>query len=349
MLAAAKMHLEAVHENHPDPMLTRVEEILAESIAKSRRLSHDLSPAVLYQAGLFAALQWLTGQMKEQFELHVELVTHAEQQLECAPLNSFLFRAVQELLFNTVKHAGVRNARVAVSGNANTLTITVSDRGRGFDPNGINACGEKAGFGLLSIRERASYIGGRLIIESSPGKGSRFTLTVPVVLSATEASSERQPAGAQPYPSGQLPEAVTGAENLRVLLVDDHTAMRQGLIQLIDPQPGIRVVGEAANGREALAKARDLSPDVIIMDVSMPEMDGIEATRRIRSEMPHVRVIGLSMHEDDHITRTMQEAGAETLISKTASSAELFRAIYGMQPVEDQPLIRMAPKPIGRK
>jgi signal transduction histidine kinase/ActR/RegA family two-component response regulator len=348
MLAAAKMHLEAVHENHPDPMLTRVEEILAESIAKSRRLSHDLSPAVLHQAGLFAALQWLAGQMKEQFELHVKLVTHAEQQLECAPLNSFLFRAVQELLFNTVKHAGVRSARVAVSGNANTLTITVSDQGRGFNPDGINACEEKAGFGLLSIRERASYIGGQLIIESSPGKGSRFTLTVPMVLSATEASSARQSAGAQPYPSGQLPEAITGAENLRLLLVDDHTAMRQGLIQLIDPQPGIQVVGEAANGREALAKAQDLRPDVIIMDVSMPEMDGIEATRRIRSVMPHVRVIGLSMHEDEHITRTMQDAGAETLISKTVSSAELIRAIFGMQPVENQPLIRMAPKPLGK-
>jgi two-component system response regulator NreC len=146
-----------------------------------------------------------------------------------------------------------------------------------------------------------------------------------------------------------LAEAITGAENLRVLLVDDHTAMRQGLIQLIDPQPGIQVVGEAANGREALEKARDLRPDVIIMDVSMPEMDGIEATRRIRSIMPHVRVIGLSMHEDEHITRTMQDAGAETLISKTVSSAELIRTIFGMQPVESKPLIRMAPRPIGRK
>ena len=181
MLAAAKMQLQAIHGDDADPILIRVEEILAESIAKSRRLSHELSPAVLHQAGLLAALQWLARQMKDQFELHVELVSHVEQQLECAPLNSFLFRAVQELLFNIVKHAGVRNARVTLSSNANELTVTVSDQGRGFDPATIDSCREKTGFGLLSIRERTSYIGGRLTIESVPNRGSRFTLTVPVI------------------------------------------------------------------------------------------------------------------------------------------------------------------------
>jgi signal transduction histidine kinase/ActR/RegA family two-component response regulator len=334
MLAAAKMQLEAVHESNPDPMLARVGEILAESIAKSRRLSHDLSPAVLRQAGLMTALQWLAGQMKEQFELHVELVSQAEQQLESAPLNSFLFRAVQELLFNTVKHAGVRSARVALSSNANELTVAVSDQGRGFHPEAIDSCGEKAGFGLLSIKERASYIGGRLIIESAPGQGSRFTLTVPVVLPAAEPSRVSPKAIAQPHPNPRFPGVQTETGSLSVLLVDDHAFMRQGLIQLIDAQPGIQVVGEAANGREALEKASDLRPDVIVMDVSMPEMDGIEATRRIRAALPGIRVIGLSMHEDEHIAQAMRAAGAEALISKAVSSAELIRAICGMQAVE---------------
>ncbi len=335
MLAAAKMQLQAIHGDDDDPILTRVEEILAESIAKSRRLSHELSPAVLHQAGLFAALQWLARQMQEQFELHVELTAHAEQTLECAPLNSFLFRSVQELLFNIVKHAGVRSAHVALSSNADELTVTVSDRGRGFAPEAIDSCREKAGFGLLSIRERASYIGGRLTIESAPGKGSRFTLTVPEILPDGQASGLDHPAGVRPRTSAQLPEMAPDAGRLRVLFVDDHPAMRQGLIQLIGHQPGIQVVGEASNGREAIEKARSLQPDVIVMDVSMPEMDGIEATRRIRSAMPGIRIIGLSMHEDEHIARIMQAAGAETLISKTVSPAKLIRAIYGMPRVEN--------------
>jgi len=339
MLAAAKMQLQTVTESHPDPTLTRVEEILVESIAKSRRLSHDLSPAVLQQAGLFAALRWLVGQMRQQFDLHVELVADDEQQPECAPLNSFLFRAVQELLFNTVKHAGVRSARVTLSSTDHELGITVSDRGRGFRPEAVDACTEKTGFGLLSIRERASYIGGRLTIESAPDQGSRFTLTVPIALPAAETTRPSRQAIARPQPNAPLPEMQTEAGSVSVLLVDDHAFMRQGLIQLIAPQPGIQVVGEAANGLEALEKAADLRPDVIVMDVSMPEMDGIEATRRIRSALPEIRVIGLSMHEDAHIAEAMQAAGAETLISKSVSSAELIKAIYGMQPVESSPAV----------
>jgi DNA-binding NarL/FixJ family response regulator len=101
--------------------------------------------------------------------------------------------------------------------------------------------------------------------------------------------------------------------DLRVLFADDHKVMRQGLIRLVAGKPGILVVGEAANGREALEKVRLVKPDVVVMDISMPEMDGIEATRHIKAELPDVRVIGLSMHEDEHISQSLHEAGAEDL------------------------------------
>ena len=114
----------------------------------------------------------------------------------------------------------------------------------------------------------------------------------------------------------------------RLILADDHKVMRQGLLQLVANQPGITVVGEAANGSQAVELARQLRPDVVIMDVSMPEMDGVEATRRIKAELPDVRVIGLSMYEDEQTARIMREAGAEDFISKTASSSELLKAIY---------------------
>jgi two-component system, NarL family, response regulator LiaR len=120
-----------------------------------------------------------------------------------------------------------------------------------------------------------------------------------------------------------------GSGITRVLFVDDHKVMRQGLINLIGAQPGINVAGEASNGKEAIDQVRQLKPDVVVMDVSMPEMDGIEATRHIKAQWPEVRVIALSMFEDEHITtRTMIDAGAEAFVSKTASSTELLKAIY---------------------
>lgn len=330
ILAAAKMQLQAVCDTlPPDPMLGNVGQLLEESIGKSRRLSHELSPAVLHHSGLPVALSWLTRQMGEQFGLDVELETSAQRQFENTPFKVFLFRAVQELLFNITKHAGVKKARIKLYNTDDDLHIEVSDQGQGFDPETLNGSTDQSGFGLLSLRERASYIGGGLTIESGPGQGSRFTLSVPRGLGQPEAPRPRVPA---PEGPPRTPAAASSADKgMRVLFVDDHKVMRQGLIQLINGQPDIQVVGEAANGREALEKTRRLQPAVVVMDVAMPVMDGVEATRRIKAEFPDVRVIGLSMFEDEHIARTMHDAGAEAFVSKTASSAELLKAIYGME------------------
>jgi CheY-like chemotaxis protein len=243
------------------------------------------------------------------------------------PLKVFLFRAVQELLFNVVKHAGVKNARIAIARSNGNLDITVSDEGIGLDPEILNSLSPKRGIGLLTLRERARYIGGSLTIEGVPGQGSRCTLTIPISLHKSE--ELKSPAvGLQP-PARELPSSSVGVERLRVLFADDHQVLRNALIRLMDNQHGIQVVGQASNGREALEKVRQLKPEVVVMDVSMPEMDGIEATRRIKAELPDVRVIGLSMHEDEQIAQLMRQAGAESYLTKTAPADTLLNAIYG--------------------
>jgi PAS domain S-box-containing protein len=194
MLAAANMQLQIVSDKFPhDPAIAGVRHILMETIAKARRLSHELSPPVLHHAGIVAALKWLGRQMGEQFSLVVEFETNFEPQLESIPLKTFLFRAVQELLFNIVKHAGVTDARIVLSGSDTNLIIAVSDNGRGFNADILNDPINKTGFGLITIRERASYVGGTLTIDSEPGKGSSFTLTVPLSIMKDKESLQQPP------------------------------------------------------------------------------------------------------------------------------------------------------------
>lgn len=116
-------------------------------------------------------------------------------------------------------------------------------------------------------------------------------------------------------------------EKIRVLVVDDHTVVREGICALLGLAGDIEVVGEADNGREALDKVRELVPDVVLMDVAMPTMDGLEATRRIHREFPHTKVLALSQYDDREYVFSIVEAGAQGFISKTAASSEVVSGI----------------------
>ncbi len=113
--------------------------------------------------------------------------------------------------------------------------------------------------------------------------------------------------------------------SIRIVLADDHEIVRSGLRALLDGCEGMEVVGEACDGLEALERVETLRPDVVVMDLSMPRMDGAEATRRIAREHPSVRVVVLSAHEDrEHVTR-LREAGAAGYVVKRSATQELIR------------------------
>ena len=115
--------------------------------------------------------------------------------------------------------------------------------------------------------------------------------------------------------------------SVRVLVVDDHSIVREGLRSLLDAEPDIKVVGEAEDGNAAISEARQHQPDVVLMDVSMPRMNGIEATRRVVTELPSVRVVGLSLHADPHLVSQMLEAGAMGYVVKSAPVEEVTTAV----------------------
>jgi DNA-binding NarL/FixJ family response regulator len=114
---------------------------------------------------------------------------------------------------------------------------------------------------------------------------------------------------------------------IRLVLADDHAVVRSGTRELLEQQPDFRIIGEAANGEEAVQLAADLNPDVLIMDVRMPKMTGVEATRKIKATYPHVKILVLTAHDDDEYVFALLQAGANGYLLKTAEIEELVRAI----------------------
>ena len=118
---------------------------------------------------------------------------------------------------------------------------------------------------------------------------------------------------------------------LRILIADDHEVVRRGLRALLETRPGWEVVGEAVTGRQAVEEARRLVPDVVIMDITMPEMNGLEATRQVRKEVPEIEVLVLSVHDSEQLVREVLEAGARGYVLKSDAGRDLVAAVESLR------------------
>jgi len=338
LLVAARLQTNILERRLEEPSLQRtiqsIDGVLQEAIETSRSLTAELSPPLLYDAGLTPALHWLGRWMQEKYDLTVEV--DAEELGNQPPngLRSMLFQAARELLFNVVKHAGVDRAELQLRrlpGDA--IELVVSDRGAGMDSAQANKP-QEGGFGLLSIRERIELLGGQMEIDSAPGQGTRMTLRVPMhPVGPADSIAVAQEAITRLVQAEQRREQPLAEHPVRVLLADDHAIMRQGLARLLGDEPNIELAGQADNGQDAVALARVNRPDVVLMDVSMPVMDGIEATRQIKAELPDVQVIGLSMHGESEMEQRMREAGAVDYMPKGGNPVNLIEAVerWGQQ------------------
>jgi PAS domain S-box-containing protein len=336
LLAAAKFHLGLLSNRARGDretqgeileMAGQVREMLQEAINKSRSLSHELSPPGLSHNDLQEAFEWLAQQFQRKHGLTVHLDTRERIELLSEPLRAILYKAAQEMLFNVIKHAGVREAKLRLRRWGGSLYLSVSDKGQGFD---AEEPGRTGGFGLLSIQERVKLLGGRVKIRSARGKGSTFLIVVPDSQPpATRAGDRDRDQAARDRPTQEKRQTSSPEHVLRVLLADDHKIVRKGIECMLVDEPDIEIVGQAGNGREAVDLAYQLEPDVIVMDVSMPVMPGDEATRQIKLHLPQTRVVALSMHDEARVMDRMCKAGAAAYLLKTAPSEELLAAIRG--------------------
>lgn len=344
LLVFGRMKLSQAKRGNLGPaagVVQELDEMLDEALTYTRSLVAQLSPPVLREFGLTVAIKWLADQMRRH-----EMTVAVRCDPELAQLREdqavLLFQSARELLINVSKHAGTAKASVSVWIEDGMLHLCVADEGVGFDQaSTVNFTTPM--FGLFSIRERMDALGGRMTVESSPGSGTKITLIVPYVdgvrdLDEQDQASEevQRPAGETAAPlataTGERRPPASAREPLnsartRVLLVDDHAMLRQGLRTALESYADIEVVGEATNGEQAVMLAKSVHPDIVIMDINMPGMDGIEATRRLKLEQPATMVIGLSVHNNWQVEEVMREAGAVSFLPKDAGIEQLHKTI----------------------
>jgi PAS domain S-box-containing protein len=323
-LFSASLKLEQLKLKIPPaaaPLLEEARAEIGEAITEGRSLSFELAPPEVISARLGRAVNWLADRMWTKYRLKVRVTTEPGADVDRKDVRMLLFESLREILFNVVKHAGVDSAEVSLAmGDDDMLVITVVDHGVGFDLAALeNGWTGNMGLGLLSIRERLALLGGRLEIESSPGRGARFQLVSPR-LSLLRSVSDNDAARTAPT-----------SPPLRVLLVDDHPGTLAALRSALSQYPELHVIGDARNGLDAIAQANALRPDVILMDISMPVMDGVDATRSIHAALPSIQVIGLSGFEKTPDPHPIELAGAVAYVQKDADIRPLIERVRGLR------------------
>jgi signal transduction histidine kinase len=336
ILMAVEINLTLLSMDEGSEELMQARQLVSEAVQVSRSLAYELAPPVLYESTFSEAVVWLARWFGEKHRFNVKVNVAADMPILAETAKVFLFNAIRELLLNCVKHSGVQEAVVSCAKVGHEWwQIEVQDAGKGFDPSNLPGVylhdGDdiEKGFGLLSIRERLTSLGGHLEIKSEAGGGAHFIIRFPV--SVAEPDSQQSPAKVAPIGATALDLGASRADQVvRILIVDDHRVVREALAALLQRQKNFEVVGEAGDGTEGVALAEQLHPDVIVMDINMPHMNGIEATRLIKEKHPSIHVVGLSLHEEEEKAQAMRHAGATAYLHKEAASTALIETLMSL-------------------
>jgi len=284
--------------------LQSVSDMLVETLEDVRRISTKLYPQQIERLGLTIAIKSMTEKLTAstgiRFDLHsdnIDLLFPKETEV-------YFYRIIQEALNNIIKHSKAESADIVISKTMLFVQVTIKDNGVGFDMNKfVSSDVSKLGFGLLNLDDRINLVRGTYQIQSEPDKGTSLKITVPIK---------------------RMKES---ANKIKVIIADDHPIFLKGILSILKDEPAIEVLGEASNGEEALELIKKLKPDVVLLDVDMPKLNGLETARILQKEMPGLKTAILTMHKDKEYFNEAMDINVKAFVLKDKISDDLVECI----------------------
>jgi len=321
---------------HPD-----MQRVLAEAVMLSnecnqeiRTLSYVLHPPLLDELGLSCAVNWFTQGFESRtgIGVHVDIPSDLERLSPDAEVA--LFRVVQESLTNVHRYSESPTAFVRARAEGSEVRLEIGDSGKGMNEESTAQSRDSVvtlGVGIQGMRERIRQLSGRLEITSRPGKGTLVTATLPITRHRAEIHQSHYGTHAgETAPSQAGDAAQTGGLRGRILIADDHEVLRRGIRTMLENAPGLEICGEAVDGREALEKTLAHAPDLVILDINMPVINGLEVCRQILHQKPNTKILVLSVDDSEKIAEEVFMAGAQSYLSKSAAADKLLNEVNAL-------------------
>ena len=295
-----------------------------------RTLSYVLHPPLLDELGLASAAKWYAQGFEQRTGIHIDVDVSADFLRLPPDVEVTLFRIIQESLTNVHRYSGSPTASVHVKASFSDIKLQIRDSGRGMKPESpkpLHGAEAVLGVGIQGMKERMRQLGGKLEITSQPNHGTIVTATLPLAnvrVSAPPEATIRAAASSAETLREQTADTGEIARK-RVLVVDDHELLRRGVCTMLMNEPSLEICGEAADGQEAVTKAAALHPDLVIIDINMPGLNGLAVIRQITRILPQTKILVFTVHDSDQMIEDTRAAGAHGCLSKNKAGQDLLR------------------------
>lgn len=315
--------------------------LLMESLALSndvnkeiRTLSYVLHPPLLDELGLPSAVEWFTQGFENRTGIRVSVDFPARFGRLAPDAEVALFRIIQESLTNVHRYSGSATAYVRASSDHEQVRLEIGDFGKGLGkeskipgPTPV----APLGVGIQGMKERVRQLSGTLEITSKPGNGTLVTAILPVAYRRSEISESDQVSKSTEVPPMQAESAPEEhGWRKRILIADDHDVLRRGIRTMLESDPSLQVCGEAVDGRDALEQTLAQAPDLVILDINMPIMNGLDVLRQIVRHRPQTKVLAFSVHDSKQIVEEILAAGADSYLSKATAGQHLVQEVRSL-------------------
>ena len=340
-LAAQSMALAKVLNRKAAGLDQESQRLLVECVTLSnqvsdeiRTLSYLLHPPLLDELGLSSAVRWYAEGYERRTGIKVEVKMPLDFGRLSPDVEVAVFRVIQESLSNVQRYSESPRAYVRLKiSSSDEIQVQIGDFGKGMHPATLNTSTHTAaplGVGIQGMRERMRQLGGKLDITSRLTHGTLVTATVPMVHPQANPSAEsitNTTVETGTNRGTDTPGPGRDTPRKQILIADDHEMLRRGIRNALEDRQDWQICGEAVDGQEAVNKVNTLRPDLVILDINMPVLNGLAAVRQILRNRPQTKIVIFTVHDSEQTLKEIQAAGAHAYVSKNDASDALLRVV----------------------